>query len=117
LPLRMLRRFFCKYAGWGPGQLESECRRGVWFTVAAAPSVIVSPPSDSDGGDAWHAVLQLMGGDYAQLSDNVRAAEARKRTTASGGSSGGGGGAGQQQQQRSQPPSVGGTEGGDLPLL
>jgi len=28
------------YAGWGPGQLRSELRRGDWFTVAADPGLV-----------------------------------------------------------------------------
>lgn len=27
-------KFFARYCGWGPGQLESECARGVWYPVA-----------------------------------------------------------------------------------
>lgn len=26
-------KFFARYCGWGPGQLESECARGVWYPV------------------------------------------------------------------------------------
>uniref|UniRef100_A0A7S0S201 YqgE/AlgH family protein n=1 Tax=Chlamydomonas leiostraca TaxID=1034604 RepID=A0A7S0S201_9CHLO len=72
-------KWYVKYAGWGPGQLESECKAGVWFTAAASARVILGEARASDGCDRWHEVLGLMGGDYAELSMNVRAAEERRR--------------------------------------
>ncbi|MEW5317256.1 MAG: hypothetical protein WDW38_008569 [Sanguina aurantia] len=61
-------RWFTRYAGWGPGQLAQECRRGVWFVAATASSVVLAEPTGGDGTDLWHTILGLMGGDYAQLS-------------------------------------------------
>lgn len=58
-----------RYAGWGPGQLEEEVRRGVWIVAAASPDVIFS---EFSGDDAWHHVLQLMGGEFAGLSDAAK---------------------------------------------
>ena len=29
-------KFFARYCGWGPGQLERECARGVWYPVACS---------------------------------------------------------------------------------
>lgn len=64
-------RWFTRYAGWAPGQLESECEQGVWFTAAAGRDVVLRP-CEGDGRDMWHGVLELMGGDYADLSESVR---------------------------------------------
>ena len=76
-------------AGWGPGQLEEEVRRGVWFPAAASSSFILqhheppaaaagaeggaAPPGGSSdlapGGERmWHEILNLMGGEYSDLS-------------------------------------------------
>jgi putative transcriptional regulator len=37
------------YAGWGPGQLEGELRRGSWFTAPAEPKLIF----DEDRDKVW----------------------------------------------------------------
>jgi putative transcriptional regulator len=37
------------YAGWGPGQLEGELRRGSWFTAPAQPKLIF----DEDRDKVW----------------------------------------------------------------
>jgi putative transcriptional regulator len=73
-------KLLTRYAGWGPGQLEEEVRRGVWIVAAASRDVIMGryePGSSGSellahGDDGWHRVLQLMGGEYAGLSDAVR---------------------------------------------
>ena len=31
------------YAGWGPGQLESELTQGSWFTLSADPDLVFAP--------------------------------------------------------------------------
>ncbi|DBB08311.1 TPA: hypothetical protein ACH3X3_008476 [Trebouxia sp. C0006] len=64
-------RWFNRYAGWGPGQLEAECAAGVWFTAAASSDVILNQQNLS-GREMWHTILEMMGGDYAALSKNVR---------------------------------------------
>ena len=56
-------RFFAQYAGWAPGQLEEECKSGVWFCTAASPSLTLNQEL-SNGGAMWHAILQVMGGAY-----------------------------------------------------
>lgn len=66
-------RWFNRYAGWGPGQLEAECLSGVWFPAAAGSSVILNS-QNLTGKEMWHTILDMMGGDYAALSKNVRAA-------------------------------------------
>ena len=45
-------RFFTRVAGWGPGQLESECAAGVWFTAAASAELVLN--SGRDGAELWH---------------------------------------------------------------
>ncbi|KAF5842473.1 hypothetical protein DUNSADRAFT_7083 [Dunaliella salina] len=69
-------KWYARYAGWGPKQLERECKAGVWFTAAASAPLILSRPEGS-ASTLWHNVLQLMGGDYQELSINVRAQEER----------------------------------------
>lgn len=65
-------------AGWGPGQLEEEVRRGVWFPAAASSAFVLQqqPPGQPAAGveAMWHQILQLMGGEYAELSAAMREA-------------------------------------------
>ena len=75
-------RFFSRYCGWGPGQLESEVASGVWFLAAASADLIMAQPSDaalrpgqeqaalpfSRTGGLWAEVLTLMGGEYAEMA-------------------------------------------------
>ncbi len=74
-------KLLTRYAGWGPGQLEEEIKAGVWIVSAASRDVILGRYSVrqrlsgvekiGDGDDMWHSVLQLMGGEYAALSEAV----------------------------------------------
>ncbi|CAD7701139.1 unnamed protein product [Ostreobium quekettii] len=65
--------WFMHHAGWGPGQLENECSSGVWFTAAAGRDLILQPRDGNDApADMWHEVLQLMGGEYSELSKVVQ---------------------------------------------
>jgi len=50
-------RVFAGYAGWGPGQLDEELRRGSWLVVDAA----LSDPFDSAPTELWPAVLRRLG--------------------------------------------------------
>lgn len=59
-------RFFAQYAGWAPGQLEEECKSGVWFCTAASPSLTLNQEL-SNGGAMWHAILQVMGGEHSAV--------------------------------------------------
>lgn len=34
-------RWYARYAGWAPEQLERECKAGVWFTAAASAPLIL----------------------------------------------------------------------------
>jgi len=57
-------RVYAGYAGWGPGQLESELEREDWILdVVHADDVFAENP------DAlWSAVLERKGGDYRLLA-------------------------------------------------
>lgn len=52
------------YAGWGPGQLESELSRNAWLTVDAAPNLVFQVPA----GQKWSASLESLGIDPMSLS-------------------------------------------------
>jgi hypothetical protein len=59
-------------AGWGPGQLQEEVARGVWIVASASKQLLLSPSVAGMGKESWHLVMQLMGGDYAGLSQAVK---------------------------------------------
>ncbi len=42
------------YAGWGAGQLESEMRRGDWYTAPADPDILF----DADHATKWSRAMQ-----------------------------------------------------------
>lgn len=65
-------KIFTRYAGWARHQLEEEVQRGVWIVAAVSKDIVVRPVSPSASADLWHEILQLMGGEYAGLSDAVR---------------------------------------------
>ena len=52
------------YAGWGPGQLESEIARNAWLTAPAPLDLVFAPP----GPDLWRAALATIGVDARGLS-------------------------------------------------
>ncbi|MFM8527240.1 MAG: YqgE/AlgH family protein [bacterium] len=55
-------RVFAGYAGWSPGQLESELEQDGW--------IITEPTRDDpfSDGDLWSEVLTRMGGEYELLA-------------------------------------------------
>lgn len=59
--LRRLR-VYAGYAGWGPGQLESELEQEAWILEAAHPD---DPFRD---GDLWAGTLARKGGRFALLA-------------------------------------------------
>jgi len=65
-PLSGIRRarVFAGYAGWGPGQLESELAEDAWIIEPALPDDVFT----DDPGHLWAAVLRRKGGDYKMLS-------------------------------------------------
>ena len=57
-------RVFAGYAGWGPGQLESELERDDWIVVdAEAADAFADDPER-----LWARVLARKGGEYALLA-------------------------------------------------
>jgi putative transcriptional regulator len=42
------------YAGWGPGQLDSEMALGGWFTVPEEPSLVF----DTDRDKLWDEAMK-----------------------------------------------------------
>lgn len=54
-------RVFAGYAGWGPGQLESEIAAGGWFVVDADASDPLSPAPEN----LWATVLRRQKGTLA----------------------------------------------------
>jgi putative transcriptional regulator len=52
------------YAGWGPGQLESEIRRNDWLIADPGPNVVFA----DDDAQKWSRALKEMGVDPVTLS-------------------------------------------------
>lgn len=57
-------RIFVGYAGWGPGQLETELEEGAWYVVEAEPQDAFSPAPDR----LWRAVLRRQRDERALVS-------------------------------------------------
>ena len=57
-------RVFVGYAGWGPGQLESELADQAWFVVPAA----ASDPFSDRPEELWRAVLRRQRGRVAMFA-------------------------------------------------
>ena len=55
------------YAGWSPGQLESELAQNAWLSVAADPDVIF----DLLPEERLPAAMKLLGIDFTHLSDEA----------------------------------------------
>ena len=56
----VLCRWFTRYSGWGPGQLQRECASGVWFTAAASSAFVLQQGAEdrgASGREMWHQVL------------------------------------------------------------
>ncbi|HEX9047976.1 MAG TPA: YqgE/AlgH family protein [Verrucomicrobiae bacterium] len=51
-------RLFAGYAGWSPGQLESEMKRKAWLTFPASVQLVFETPPE----ELWHKVLHSKGG-------------------------------------------------------
>ncbi len=58
-------RFQCYsgYAGWGPGQLESEIAEGAWIIVPAAARLVLDEPPER----VWEMALRTAGIDPAAI--------------------------------------------------
>jgi putative transcriptional regulator len=57
-------KLFAGYAGWSPGQLESEMQRKAWLTYPASLELVF----DAKPEQMWQQVLRLMGGKYRLLA-------------------------------------------------
>ena len=57
-------RVFAGYAGWGPGQLESEIAEESWILEQALPEDVFTDEPDH----LWSAVLRRKGGAFAVLA-------------------------------------------------
>jgi putative transcriptional regulator len=55
------------YAGWAPGQLESELAQNAWLSVAADPEVIFDLPFE----ERLAAAMAMLGVDFATLSESA----------------------------------------------
>ncbi|MGB0767010.1 MAG: YqgE/AlgH family protein [Phycisphaeraceae bacterium] len=61
--------FYLGYAGWGPGQIESELNRGGWLVTRARPEVVFD--EDADDG-LWMRVITGIDRSLAMLAMNPR---------------------------------------------
>jgi putative transcriptional regulator len=52
------------YAGWSPGQLDSEMARNVWLSAPVTPTLVFGTPIDQK----WPEALAALGIDIAMLS-------------------------------------------------
>lgn len=51
-------KMFAGYAGWSPGQLESEMKRKSWLTFPASLELVFDTPADQ----LWHRIIKSKGG-------------------------------------------------------
>jgi putative transcriptional regulator len=49
---------FAGYAGWSPGQLETEIKRRAWLTFPASLELVFETPPEQ----LWHKILKSKGG-------------------------------------------------------
>lgn len=60
-------KFFARYCGWAPGQLEGEVKRGMWYPVACCKELtlkqVIQLPKP-----LWREILELCGGDLFDVS-------------------------------------------------
>jgi putative transcriptional regulator len=57
-------RIFAGYAGWGPGQLDTELARDDWFVAPAGIDDIFNPDAD----ELWSRVLSRKGAHFALVA-------------------------------------------------
>ncbi len=57
-------RVFAGYAGWGPGQLQSEISEGAWYVLSGQPDDAFA----ADPERLWQAVLRRAGGTHALVA-------------------------------------------------
>lgn len=59
-------RLFAGYAGWSPGQLESELKRKAWLTHPATVELVFR----EDSANLWQEILKDKGWEYRLLADS-----------------------------------------------
>jgi putative transcriptional regulator len=59
-------KFFVGYAGWGPGQLETELDGGAWLTVAAGDQHVFGAE------DPWQRLTRQIGGSQLLASLGIK---------------------------------------------
>lgn len=57
----MRYRFMMGYAGWSPGQLESEIQRNMWVIGNPTPDLVFKTPPD----EVWTRAVRVLGEEYA----------------------------------------------------
>ncbi|MFI5771745.1 YqgE/AlgH family protein [Streptomyces sp. NPDC051658] len=57
-------RIFAGYAGWGPGQLETELTEGAWYVVESEPGDVSFPRPEH----LWRAVLRRQRSELAMIA-------------------------------------------------
>ncbi|MFE4455289.1 YqgE/AlgH family protein [Streptomyces sp. NPDC056796] len=57
-------RIFAGYAGWGPGQLETELTDGAWYVVESEPGDVSSPRPEN----LWREVLRRQRSELAMIA-------------------------------------------------
>ncbi len=55
------------YAGWGPGQLESELQANYWLTIDADSEILFNTPIEQ----RWQKATEKLGIDIAHLSSDI----------------------------------------------
>ena len=61
---RTRARLLLGYAGWGPGQLDSELAESAWITAPADPTIVFETPADA----MWERAIRSLGIDPMALS-------------------------------------------------
>ena len=51
------------YAGWGPGQLDTEMAASAWLTVDVDPALVFDTPAD----EMWSLAIRRLGADLGSL--------------------------------------------------
>jgi putative transcriptional regulator len=57
-------RLLLGYAGWGPGQLDSELAQSAWLTAPADPGLVFETPAET----MWEAAIRGLGVDPMSLA-------------------------------------------------
>jgi putative transcriptional regulator len=59
-------RIFAGYAGWSPGQLDAELKRGSWLIHPASIELVL----DHDPATLWRQIVRTKGPKYRLLADS-----------------------------------------------